>query len=271
MSLATKPPLPQSPAPTLIEWSRIDKVVQSLNQWLDIGRFRDYCPNGLQVAPYPCERRLIKLAYAVSASLSVIQRAQSWGADALLVHHGYFWKNDALPLTGIQYQRLKALIDSGMALIAYHLPLDAHPLWGNNAQWGKKLGITIHGHFGDNDLGCWSRGSFGKALALTQTIGKITQRSPLLINPQPKKIIRTLGWCSGGASSYFQSAIDQGVDAFITGEASEPVYHLAWESGVAFIAAGHDATERGGVQAIAKEIRKNFHCQIKSFFEANPI
>ncbi len=222
---------------------------------LEIDRFRDYCPNGLQVEGRAEVRRI---ATGVSASQRVLEDAADWGADALLVHHGYFWRNETATLTGVKRRRISHLIRHDMSLLAYHLPLDAHPELGNNALLGKELGFDVEGTFGEQALACY--GGVPQTRTLDQLAGHIgaqLRHTPLVIGDGARAIAR-IAWCSGAAQGYFEQAAALGVDAFLTGEISEQNVHLAQETGVAFIAAGHHATERYGIRALGGHLAERF-------------
>ena len=224
-------------------------------QLLEAARFRDYCPNGLQVEG---RSRIHTLVSGVSASQALLEAAAEAGADTILVHHGWFWKNDEARVVGIRRQRLKFLLEREINLIAYHLPLDAHPQLGNNAQLAQRLGFNIEGWFGEQQIGAYGTLQTPVVLqALCTNVEQTLQRKPLAIG-EPQHEIRRIAWCSGGAQNYLAQAIELGVDAFLTGEVSEHTVHLARESGVAFIAAGHHATERYGVQALGEHLAAQF-------------
>lgn len=235
---------------------------------LQTGVFRDYCPNGVQVEGRAEVRRI---ATAVSASQQVLDEAIAWEADAILVHHGYFWRNEEAAITGIKKRRIARLLKEDVSLLAYHLPLDAHPELGNNARLGRLLGLVEQGRFGDQNIACV--GSLEQPLALAQFAQQVEhglQRAPQVIGDASKRIAR-VAWCSGGAQGYFEAAIAQGVDAYITGEISEQNFHLAQESGVAFIAAGHHATERHGIQALGEHLASHFGLAHRFFDQPNPV
>ncbi|MGB4923930.1 MAG: Nif3-like dinuclear metal center hexameric protein [Candidatus Nitrotoga sp.] len=235
---------------------------------LEPDRFRDYCPNGVQVEGKAEVRRI---ASGVTASQRLLQAATAWNADAILVHHGYFWRNEDAAVTGIKKQRLAYLLKHDVNLLAYHLPLDAHAELGNNAQLGKRLDFIEHGRFGEQDIACYGELAQAQTLAqLTQKIAHSLQRTPLVIG-EGDPTIRRIAWCTGAAQGYFEAAIALGVDAFLTGEISEQNVHVAQETGVVFIAAGHHATERYGVQALGAHLAE--HCGIEHrFFELeNPV
>ncbi|MBS0485152.1 MAG: Nif3-like dinuclear metal center hexameric protein [Proteobacteria bacterium] len=232
-----------------------DELENHLNQLLDISRFHDYCPNGLQVEG---RDRIQTLISGVTASLDLLQAAAVAKADAILVHHGYFWRGEDMRITGMKSRRIALLMQHRINLFAYHLPLDAHPHLGNNASLGKKLGLIETGRFGEQDIA--ARGELSHATTLGAFAEKISRtllRKPAIIG-DPGKSIRQIAWCTGAAQGYFETAIQQGVDAYITGEISEQNVHTARESGVAFIAAGHHATERYGVQAVGDHIAQKF-------------
>lgn len=235
---------------------------------LETGRFRDYCPNGVQVEGRADIRRI---AAAVTASQRVLEAAAAWGADAILVHHGYFWRNEDASITGIKKRRIAHLLRNDISLLAYHLPLDAHAELGNNAQLGKLLGFFELGRFGEQDLAC--HGELGQTQTLGELgrrIGERLQRTPLVVGDAERSISR-IAWCSGAAQGYFEAAIALGVDAFLTGEISEQNVHVAEETGVAFIAAGHHATERYGIRALAGHVAERFNLDHKFFDQDVPV
>ena len=226
---------------------------RQLNQWLEPTRFKDYGPNGLQVEGRAEVNRLV---CGVTASLALIDAAIAAGADAILVHHGLFWRGQDGRVTGWMKQRLARLIQHDINLFAYHLPLDAHPELGNNAQLGKRLGWTADGRFGEQDLG-FIASTAPKALAdLAAQLRVLTGREPVLVEGDGRAL-RRVAWCTGGAQGYFEAAIAAGADVFVTGEISEPQAHYARETGVAFIAAGHHATERYGVQGVGAQVAQD--------------
>lgn len=224
-------------------------------QLLEVARFRDYCPNGLQVEGRP---QIMRLVSGVTANMALLQAAVEQGADAILVHHGFFWKNEDSRVIGIKQRRLKFLLQHDLNLFAWHLPLDAHPTLGNNAQLAQQLGIRVDGTFGEQNLGCI--GQLPAAMPLGEFTALLQQRLghvPLAVGDTSRHISR-IAWCSGGAQSYFNEAMALGADAYLTGEISEAVVHSARESGVAFIAAGHHATERFGIQALGQHLAGQF-------------
>ena len=235
---------------------------------LQTNLFRDYCPNGVQVEGRAEVRRI---ATGVTASQHVLDEAIEWGADAILVHHGYFWRNEDATITGIKKRRIAQLLHNDVSLLAYHLPLDAHGELGNNAQLGRLFGLTGQGRFGEQNI-AWL-GELEQPLSLSQFTRQLAhdlQRTPLVIGDGARNI-QKVAWCSGAAQGYFEAAIAQGVDAYITGEISEQNYHLANESGVVFIAAGHHATERLGIQALGEHLSSQFGLEHRFFDQANPV
>ena len=228
---------------------QLNELTACLDALLDVSRFKDYCPNGLQVEG---RAEVGRVLCGVTASQALIDHAVSGGYDAVLVHHGYFWKGEDGRINGIRRQRLRSLLANDISLIAYHLPLDAHPQYGNNAQLGKLMGWQVEGRFADQDLG-W----FGRPAVAGETVGQVARslaarlgRDPLVVGDE-RRAVRRVAWCTGGAQGYFEQAISAGADVFVSGEISEQTVHLARESGVAYIAAGHHATERYGPRAIA--------------------
>lgn len=245
-----------------------DELENHLNQLLDISRFHDYCPNGLQVEGRDQIRTLIS---GVTASMALLQAAVAADADAILVHHGYFWRGEDLRITGIKSRRIALLLNHRINLFAYHLPLDSHPQFGNNALLGQKLEFIETGRFGGQDI--MMRGESRESMTLAALGDKIERtlaRKPTVIG-DTAKIVRRIAWCSGGAQGYFDAAIAQGVDVYITGEISEHNVHAARESDVAFIAAGHHATERYGVQALGDYIAQQFGIRHQFIDIENPV
>ena len=234
---------------------------RSLNTLLQPERFKDYCHNGLQVEGRQEVRHIVS---GVTASLALIEAAVDAKADAILVHHGLFWRGFEGQITGWMRKRMAALLAHNINLWAYHLPLDAHPELGNNAQLGIRLGLEpasdLDARFGETGLGWLGRlnadlvqSGVRNARGLAQHIEKVLGHSVTLIEGDGRPLQR-LAWCTGGAQGYFEAAIAAGADAFITGEISEPQAHYARECGVAFLACGHHASERYGVQAVGAHI-----------------
>ncbi len=226
-----------------------------LSAVLQAATFKDYGPNGLQIEG---RERVGRLVSGVTASLALIEAAIDAQADALLVHHGLFWRGHDGRLTGWLKQRVQRLMEHDISLFAYHLPLDAHAEFGNNAQFGRRIGVSADSRFGEQSLGFV--GSFELPTTLQDLLARLQQissRVPVHVEGDARAL-RRVAWCTGGAQSYFEGAIAAGADVFITGEMSEPQVHLARETGVAFIACGHHASERYGVQALGAHIAEHF-------------
>jgi len=231
-----------------MELSALTRYVDEL---LNVATIRDYCPNGLQVEGRPEVRSIVS---GVTASEALIDAAIEAGADAILVHHGYFWKGEPAPIVGFKGRRIRKLIQAEISLLAYHLPLDAHPELGNNAQLAMRMGWVAEGRFGDDALG-WS-GRLPSELTLSDLAGQLEitlGRTPLVIGDMQRPVVR-VGWCTGAAQGYLAAAIDAGCDVFVSGEISEPTVHLAREAGVAYVSARHHATERYGIQALGAHL-----------------
>ena len=247
-----------------------DALAQYLDQLLEVPRFRDYCPNGLQVEGKTRIRRLVS---GVTASLALIEAASRHNADAMLVHHGYFWRDENPCIIGHRQQRLKSLLQNDINLYAYHLPLDYHPELGNNAQFAMQMGWQADGRFGQNDLG-W----LGTVpVALAQTVGELARlvelrlgRLPLLIG-DPGQSLGRIAWCSGAAQNLVEAAALAGASAYLSGEISEQTVHLAREKGIAYLACGHHATERYGIEALGRHISSQFGIQHDFIDIPNPV
>ncbi len=245
-----------------------EELVGYLDELLVPGKFRDYCPNGLQVEG---RAEITRIVAGVTASQDLLDATVALHADAILVHHGYFWKGEDGRVTGIRRQRLATLLANDINLLAYHLPLDAHPELGNNAQLARLLGFVPESRFGEQDI-AWLG-----ALAEPCDLSTLTARVSAVLGRQPQviggddRMIRRIGWCSGGAQGYFEPAIALGVDAYLSGEISEQTVHLARESGVAYLAAGHHATERYGVQALAGHLARQFGIACEFVDLDNPV
>jgi dinuclear metal center YbgI/SA1388 family protein len=227
-----------------------------LSTLLAVEKFHDYGPNGIQVEGKPEVKHLVS---GVTASLALIEVAVAQGADALLVHHGLFWKGHDGRLTGWLKKRVALLLAHDITLLAYHLPLDAHEVHGNNAQLGALFECTPFARFGDQNLGVIGKPE--KDLTLSKFVDLVAQklgRTPLVVGGTPGQLFKRVAWCSGGAQSYFEAAIAAGADVFVTGEISEPQAHLARETGVVFMACGHHATERYGAQALGQHVAQRF-------------
>ena len=232
-------------------------LVQEADRYLDAARIADYCPNGLQVEG---RSQVARIVSGVTASQALLDAAVEAGADVVLVHHGYFWKNEDARVVGMKQRRLKTLLSNDISLLAYHLPLDVHPEVGNNARLGVLLGLRSDGPLEPgNPRSVGLVGSLEKPLAPAELMRRIHDalgREPLMVvGDRP---IRRVAWCTGGAQGYIDKAVAAGVDAYITGEISEPTAHIARENGLSFFAAGHHATERYGVRALGEYLASRF-------------
>lgn len=249
----------------------IDSLCEYLNVLLHPELFSDYCPNGLQVSG---KKEIERLVTGVTASQALIDAAIEVGADAILVHHGFFWKGENPCITGYKRDRLAALIKNNVNLIAYHLPLDAHHEFGNNVQLARLLGLSDIDHFSAGEqpaLGCYgvlTKPCDGDQFALH--IETQLQRRPLHI-PGKAREIKHVAWCTGAAQDFIDAAAAHNVDAFITGEVSERTVHIARETGLHFYAAGHHATERYGVQSLGEHLAKEFKLQHEFIDIDNPV
>jgi dinuclear metal center YbgI/SA1388 family protein len=238
-----------------------------LDQYLEVAKFRDYCPNGLQVEGRDCVQRVVT---GVTASLALLEAAIAERADAVLVHHGYFWRGEDPRLTGTRRRRIALLLANDINLYAFHLPLDAHAEVGNNASLARALGFVAEGRFGEHDLGWYGRSDVSTVGALAARIGARLGREPLVVG-DPARGVRRVAWCTGAAQGYLEDAVRIGVDAYVSGEISEQTVHLARESGVAFVSAGHHATERYGVQALGAHLAERFGLDHRFIDVDNPV
>jgi dinuclear metal center YbgI/SA1388 family protein len=251
----------------------LTEICQYLDQCLRPEQFQDYCPNGLQVEGRP---QITRLATGVTACQQFLDDAIAWGADAVLVHHGYFWRGEAPQVVGIKRRRLAALLASEVSLLAFHLPLDAHPRYGNNACLGLLMGVDF-----DNQEplqpglsgGVGNIGSLPAAVSAAQfvaTVEAITGRSALHVG-DAGAVVRRIAWCTGAAQDYIGAAVAAGADLFLTGEVSEQTVHIAKEECIHFVAAGHHATERYGVQALGDHLAARFAVEHRFFDVDNPV
>jgi len=263
--------MPHSPSDPSVNHLELESW---LNQLIAADQFKDYAPNGLQVEGCPDIRRIVT---GVTASQALIEHAIRNKADAVIVHHGWFWKNESPCVRGFRRRRMASVLAHDINLYGYHLPLDAHPTLGNNAQLARVLGLTPDINpssqpvtFGHAGL-VWS-GQCDPCTAdtLAQRIHQALDRQPLVVGPA-ERMIRRVAWCTGGAQSMLQDAIDHGVDAYITGEASEQNFHMANEADIVFVAAGHHATERYGIQALGNAIHNQFGIPVDFIDLDNPI
>ncbi|WP_147196283.1 type 2 GTP cyclohydrolase I [Pantoea sp. MBD-2R] len=245
---------------------RNTELEQIVNQQLNTATFSDYAPNGLQVEG---REEIKKIVTGVTACQALLDEAVRLKADAVLVHHGYFWKSEAPVIKGMKRNRLKTLLANDINLYGWHLPLDAHPELGNNAQLAKMFGITVKGEV--MPLVPW--GELPEALTgeqLAERISNVLGREPLHCGDNAPRLIRRIAWCSGGGQGFIDAAAAFGVDAFITGEVSEQTIHSAREQGLHFFAAGHHATERGGIKALGEWLAENHGLDVSFIDIANP-
>lgn len=244
----------------------LPELVRYCEDLLNVGLFRDYCPNGLQVEGAP---QIKKIVSGVTASQSLLDEAVAMQADLILVHHGYFWKGENERVTGIKKQRLSTLLMNNISLLAFHLPLDAHAELGNNAQLAKQMNWNILSGL-DGELGR-AIGMVGElkqpqradqlSAEMERVLGRPVQHIQGINRP-----IKKIAWCTGAAQNYIEKALELGVDAYISGEISEQTVHIAREAGIDYFAAGHHATERYGVQALGEHLANHFgveHCYVE--------
>ena len=233
----------------------VNEMVALLNQELQPELFKDYCPNGLQVdGSLSPDQPIKKIISGVTACQALIDAAIAEQADVILVHHGYFWRNEDAVITGMKRRRVEALLRHNISLVAYHLPLDGHPELGNNAEIARLMNWTTVGGLDNSKypIGNWGTTAHAISLELLgEQIEDTLNRKPLLIAGGDHDI-KTIAWCTGAAQSMIDKALELGVDAFVSGEISESTVHFARENGIHYIAAGHHATERYGVQALAQ-------------------
>lgn len=238
---------------------------------LDLASIRDYCPNGLQVEG---REKVSRIVAGVTACQALIDAAIEQNADLILVHHGYFWKGEAAEITGLKRKRLKSLLGHDLSLLAYHLPLDAHPELGNNAQLAGVLDFDIEGPLDPKarpvvgNIGHLKKPM--QAKELQNKISKVLGRDCQHVG-DPDQMISSIGWCTGAAQGMIEQAVAQGVDAYLSGEISEPTFHTARETGVHYFSAGHHATERYGVQALAQHLSERFDLDWQFIDIDNPV
>lgn len=252
---------------------KLKELVSYTDNLMQVGQFQDYCPNGLQIEG---KADVSTIVSGVTACQDLVDAAIDAKADVLLVHHGYFWKGEDPCITGIKRQRIQRLLAAGVSLLAYHLPLDAHPELGNNAQLGRLLGFRTNATFGTGsgpDIGLHGQCSSPmRPAALCKHIYQQLGREPLHIaGDTTRETISSIAWCTGAAQSYIESAAALGVDAFLTGEISEQTVHIARETGIHFFAAGHHATERYGVQALGECLAQHFGLSHRFVDIDNPV
>lgn len=242
-----------------------------LNQYLQVDTFQDYAPNGVQVEG---KANIYRICTAVTASLEIIQAACAHQADALLVHHGYFWKGEDPTLRGMKRARIAQLLKYDMNLLAYHLPIDCHQMIGNNACIAKKLELkNIKSH----DTGKTKDLLWAGELAKPQDVNAFMHHLAMLFGRTPQcivgsdKIIKKIAFCSGAAQDFIEDAAALGADAYISGEVSERTYYQAKELGVHYFACGHHATERDGIHALGKHLADQFGLEHRFLDSDNPV
>jgi dinuclear metal center YbgI/SA1388 family protein len=248
------------------------ELEQYLQNLLQPAQIKDYAPNGLQIQG---REEITKIVTGVTASQALIDRAIEEKADTIIVHHGYFWKNESYVIRGMKHKRIKALLNNDINLFAYHLPLDIHPTLGNNAQLARLLDINMTGPLEiENPMSVAVQGELPENCTgsqLAQLIDDKLNRTCLHIAPPSNKNIKTIAWCSGGGQDYIELAAEQGIDAFISGEVSEKTTHIAHEMNIHFFAAGHHATERYGVKALGEYIAKEQNIEVVFVDIDNPV
>ena len=245
-----------------------EELVRYLDELLASARFKDYCPNGLQVEGAADVRRIVA---GVTANQALIDVAIEEGADTVLVHHGWFWRGEDSRVIGFRKARLQALLRHDINLVAYHLPLDGQPELGNNARLAALFDWRIEGRYGEQEIGFFGEAMRPQSLsALSDEVSAALHRPPLVVGDGNRRIER-VAWCSGGGQSYFEQAALLGVDAFLSGEISEHSVHLARETGVAYIAAGHHATERLGIRALAEHLTEKLELECRFVDIDNPV
>jgi dinuclear metal center YbgI/SA1388 family protein len=239
-----------------------------LDSLLETAHFRDYCPNGLQVEGRETVRTLVT---GVTASRSLLEAAVARNADAVVVHHGYFWRGEDGRITGVRKGRLATLLMHDINLFAYHLPLDAHAELGNNAQLARLMGWRPTGRFAEQDIGFL--GEIVPSAPATQLVQRIELAlgRPALVVGEGDRQVGRIAWCTGAAQGLFEQAIAAGADLYVSGEISEATVHLARESGVPYIAAGHHATERYGVKALGTHLAERFGLECVFIDVDNPV
>jgi dinuclear metal center YbgI/SA1388 family protein len=247
---------------------QLKKLCEFCDEYLKVDEFNDYCPNGLQVE---ANSQVDHIVCGVTASQALIDAAIEQGADTLIVHHGYFWKGESQPITGYKGRRISNLIKNNINLLAFHLPLDAHPEVGNNVQLGRIMDWQVEASFGEQNL------VFAGSLSQARTLEEVSQQLDVRLATNSLSIsagdhpIERIAWCTGAAQGFIEAAAERGVDAFVSGEISEPTFHLAREMGIHYIAAGHHATERYGVQALCKVIADRFGIKQQFIDIPNPV
>ncbi len=246
----------------------LNEIVEYTDTLLQVSQYKDYCPNGLQIEGSAEVKKIIS---GVTASQALLDAAVMAQADLVLVHHGYFWQGEKSVITGMRKRRINTLLSNDISLLAYHLPLDAHPEYGNNAGLAAKLGLESTGALNQEGIGQVGKlKNSSSAQDFARHIEQVLEREPTLISGGDRPV-RSVAWCTGAAQSYFEQAIEKGVDAYISGEISEQTVHLARENGVHYIAAGHHATERYGVQLLGEHLAQKYTLGYEFIDIDNPI
>ncbi|MEF1256151.1 MULTISPECIES: Nif3-like dinuclear metal center hexameric protein [unclassified Vibrio] len=248
------------------------KLEKILNEKLSPQLIKDYAPNGLQIEG---KETIEKVVTGVTASQALIDKAIELNADAIIVHHGYFWKGEPEPIRGMKGKRIRSLIKNDINLLGYHLPLDIHPELGNNSELARLLDIEVEGGMEGHEQSVAMFGRLNPPMSggeFAHKIDKVLNRQPLHIAPEDdSKLIETIGWCTGGGQDYIELAVRLGLDAFISGEISERTTYTAREMGVHYFAAGHHATERYGIKALGEWLAQEHGLDVTFIDIDNPV
>lgn len=247
---------------------KINELTHYTQQLMQVTRFKDYCPNGLQVEG---RDEINKIVTGVTASMALLEAAHKAGADLVLVHHGYFWRNEAPEIVGIKQRRIKFLLTHGINLMAYHLPLDAHEVFGNNVQLGNLLGFKAQNYIGSENLIAYAELETEMSLSQVVSLLELRLDRQVIAIGELERMVKKVAWCTGAAQGYIEQAIALGVDLYISGEISEQTTHQSLESGVAYICAGHHATERYGIQALGSHLAGKFNLAHEFIDIHNPV
>lgn len=247
---------------------KINELTHYTQQLMQVTRFKDYCPNGLQVEG---RDEINKIVTGVTASMVLLEAAHKAGADLVLVHHGYFWRNEAPEIVGIKQRRIKFLLTHGINLMAYHLPLDAHEVLGNNVQLGNLLGFKAQNYIGSENLIAYAELETEMSLSQVVSLLELRLDRQVIAIGELERMVKKVAWCTGAAQGYMEQAIALGVDLYISGEISEQTTHQSLESGVAYICAGHHATERYGIQALGSHLAEKFNLAHEFIDIHNPV
>lgn len=246
----------------------IADLTQACSQFLNADKYHDYAPNGLQVQGRAQVQRVVT---GVTACLDLIEAARELQADAIFVHHGWFWKREDPRIIGVRHKRIQAILAADMSLVAYHLPLDDHPDIGNNALLGQALGFCPQARFGDDQLGWIGAPEQDVSVAaLAERVASALNRAPLVLG-DAARCVRRVAWCSGAAQDMIEEAAAAGADCFISGEVSERTLHIAKEAGITYLACGHHATERFGIAALGRWMHEQFDLDVHFVDIDNPV